>query len=256
MNQTPRACVAEFLGTFALVFFGVGAVYAVSENSNIHIEAASIPSELMRTLIVALAHGLILGIAITCTMAISGGQLNPAVSVGLVVAKKQSPVRAAVLIVSQLAGAVAAAKMVDILIAPSSPNSTGLLLGATQGSMSALGNWPHGLLLEAIMTFALMMAVLAGTVDARAPKLGGFVIGLTVAVCILVGGKYTGAAMNPARAFGPALVAGHWDMHWMYWAGPVIGAALAAVTYRAVWEVPARGDVRVVAVEMVEERAG
>src|SRR5690349_12421582 len=88
-----------------------------------------------------------------------------------------------------------------------------------------------GVLVEAVLTFFLLLAVFGTAVDPRAAKIGGFGIGLTVAVDILVGGPLTGAAMNPARVFGTAIAAGFWDAHWIYWVGPIAGAAFASWIY-------------------------
>jgi glycerol uptake facilitator-like aquaporin len=85
--------------------------------------------------------------------------------------------------------------------------------------------------IEAVLTFFLVFVVYGSAVDARAPKIGGLAIGLTVGLDILFGGPLTGAAMNPARTFGPALASGHWNNHLVYWVGPFIGGALAGIIY-------------------------
>jgi len=82
-----------------------------------------------------------------------------------------------------------------------------------------------------VLTFFLVFVVYGSAVDGRAPKIGGLAIGLTVALDILFGGPLTGAAMNPARTFGPALASGHWDNHMIYWIGPLLGGALAGLVY-------------------------
>ena len=89
------------------------------------------------------------------------------------------------------------------------------------------------LLVEFILTFLLVTAVFGTAVDERgkAVKIGGFAIGLTVTMDILAGGAVTGASMNPARSFGPALIQGHWDLHWCYWVAPIAGAVVAAMVY-------------------------
>ena len=106
--------------------------------------------------------------------------------------------------------------------------------GATIGSLTLGGHTLAVFALEALMTFTLMFVILAGLVDARAPKLGGFYVGLTVATCIFAFGPLTGASMNPARTFGPA-VYGHWEMHWVYWAAPIVGALVAGGVYKLAW---------------------
>jgi len=89
----------------------------------------------------------------------------------------------------------------------------------------------QGIVIEAILTFFLVFVVFGTAVDARAPKIGGLAIGLTVALDILAGGPFTGGAMNPARAFGPALAGVHWNHHLVYWIGPLLGGALAGMIY-------------------------
>ncbi len=88
-----------------------------------------------------------------------------------------------------------------------------------------------GIVVEAVLTFFLVFVVYGSAVDVRAPKIGGLAIGLTIALDILFGGPITGGSMNPARNFGPALASGHWNNHYVYWVGPLIGGALAGLIY-------------------------
>jgi aquaporin TIP len=224
MNKLAQGCIAEFVGTFGLVFFGVLSIVMTHSGY----AAGSLVT-------IALAHGLILSIGVTACMYISGAQFNPSVSIALAVIGKQSPVQAGAFVVSQLAAAVAAAGLVRFILTPEVANDTTVRLGATIGKLTDAGNVSGVLITEAVLTFFLMASILMGTVDGRAHKLGGFVIGLTVAACILAAGPLTGASMNPARTFGPALVGDHWLMHWVYWAGPVAGACAAAFLYKTVW---------------------
>jgi MIP family channel proteins len=229
MNKLLACCIAEFIGTFGLIFFGVGSIVVANGSLGGH------PLDPHSTLVaVALAHGLALFVFISGAMYTSGGQFNPAVAIGLVVAGMQPLQRAAVYIVAQLLGACAAAWILLWAIGPEA-NLPSVDLGATSGVLTESGKAGPVLVLEAIATFALMLSVLAATVDARAAKLGGLVIGMTVTMCILAIGPLTGASMNPARTFGPALVGGHWAMHGVYWVGPIVGACLAAVVYRVAW---------------------
>src|SRR5437762_1070131 len=230
MNRLTQGALAEFFGTFLFVLISAGAV-------------VSSPVNTQGVLMVALASGLALGVAVTCFMYISGGQFNPAVSIGLVVARKQSPLFAAVFIAAQLLGAVAAAGVLLALLSDQVANTHNVNLGATIGSLTVAaqdaGGLPLGLLgIEMFCTFFLMTAVLAGTYDGRAQRLGGFTIGLTVAACGLFAGPLTGASMNPARTFGPALCGNHWDVHWAYWVAPILGSCLAALAYRSFWQRP------------------
>jgi MIP family channel proteins len=235
MNKLSAGFIAEFIGTFALVFFGAGSILMAAG----HLGAQRIePSAGLVT--IALAHGIALFVFITGSMYISGGQFNPAVSFGLVVAGKQSPAQAGAYIVAQLLGAISAAALLQFIVGRDATgtwiaNDAGVKLGATIGKLTELHDGRAVIITEGIATFALMFAVLAATVDERAHKLGGLVIGLTVTMCILAIGPLTGGSMNPARTLGPALVGGHWEMHWAYWIGPLAGAGLCAVVYREVW---------------------
>lgn len=247
MNKLARGSVAELIGTFLFVFIGIGSIIVAKNNP-----AAGI-------LGIALAHGLALAMAITFCMSVSGGQINPAVSIALVVARKQDPKTAAAYIAAQLVGAACAAGMLQLLLGPETANAPGINLGATLGAMSLPGTWPHVMGIEILCTFFLMISVLGSVVDPRAPKLGGLPVGMTVAAAILFAGPLTGGSMNPARSFGPAVCGGHWTVHWVYWVGPIIGACLAALAYRAIWEAPApkSGEsYKPVPVEGAQERVG
>lgn len=228
MNLLTRGCVAELIGTFLFVLFGVGSI--VLTHSPVAGETAA-----GSLLTVAVAHGLALGLVITATMYISGGQINPAVSIGLLSIGKQSVKQTAAFIASQCLGAVCAAGILIVLLGRGLTEP--VKLGATLGSFSAgdSRNVVGVFGLEFFMTFALMFIVLAAVVDQRAHKLGGMCVGLIVTTCVVAFGPLTGASMNPARSFGPALY-GYWDMHWVYWVAPIAGAVVAALIYRAVWE--------------------
>ena len=225
---THRAVVAEFVGTFALMFIGGGAIIVTQGT-----DAALIT--------IALAHGLILAVMVSATMHISGGQINPAVSIGLALIKKQPWPQAGVFIISQLAGAIAAAFVLKWSLGGAfDVGNIGATLGALTDEVAAdKTNVPAALLLEAIGTFFLMFVILGTAVDKRgvggSASIGGFGIGLTVAAVILCIGPATGASLNPARSFGPALVAGAWQSHWVYWAAPIVGAATAAFVYKTVF---------------------
>jgi aquaporin TIP len=229
MNRLLACCIAEFIGTFALIFFGAGSIVMAAAALGGH---RLDPSGSL--LAIALAHGLALFVFISGAMYLSGGQFNPAVSIGLVVAGVQPAQRALAYIVAQLVGATIAAWVLLWAIGPSA-NAPGIDLGATAGVLTNDGRVAPVFVLEMIGAFSLMLSVLAATVDARAAKLGGLVIGMTVTACILAIGPLTGASMNPARTLGPALVGGHWEMHWVYWAGPILGTVLASLVYRFAW---------------------
>jgi MIP family channel proteins len=215
-----KQCVAEFIGTFALIFIGVGAIY---HNAGL--------------LAVALAHGLTIAVMASATGAISGGHLNPAVTFGLWIGGKISLPNSIAYYIAQLAGATAAAFLLLFLFTGQLDPNNESLAKTIVGS----GGTPHlaekgvtalqGIVIEAVLTFFLVFVVYGSAVDGRAPKIGGLAIGLTVSLDILFGGPFTGAAMNPARVFGPALASGYWVNHAVYWIGPMLGGALAGLVY-------------------------
>jgi MIP family channel proteins len=220
MNQTLlKQCVAEFVGTFALIFIGVG---VIANHSNLNSNAG--------LLAVALAHSLTIDVMVSATGGISGGHLNPAVTFGLLVGGKIDLKRSVAYWVSQLAGAVIAAAMVAWLLGSSDVSGKDLVFKGTP----ALGKGSTGIQsigIEAVLTFFLVFVVYGSAVDVRAPKIGGLAIGLTVALDILFGGPFTGGAMNPARTFGPAIIGQQWDHHYVYWVGPMLGGAIAGLIY-------------------------
>jgi len=219
--------VAEFLGTFALVFFGCASVIVSGAGSMAEGFGGSLVT-------IALAHGLILAVAVACAVYVSGAQFNPAVSLGLVIAGKQTLVKAGAFALTQLFAAASAAGMLVLLLGREIADNParGTELGATIGVLTRLGNVPGVFGFEFISTFALMYVILAAAVDRRAFRaIGPLAIGGTLAAAILAHGPLTGAALNPARAFGPALY-GHWTMHWVYWLAPILGATAAAGVYR------------------------
>lgn len=217
MPSLLHRSIAELLGTFALVFVGAGTV-----------AAQVLPGGGTGLLGIALAHGLVLGLMVTATMGISGGHLNPAVTLGLVVARRTELRAAAAYIVAQLLGAVLAALLLKVLFPVGSVR--GISLGTPTVASSV--QFHQAVLLEAVMAFFLVSAVFGTCVNSAAPRLGGWAVGLALTFDILMGGPLTGAAVNPARAFGPALVAGQWVAQAVYWVGPILGGVVAG----ALWE--------------------
>jgi MIP family channel proteins len=216
MRSTLRPLVAELIGTFFLVFCGVGA--AVSELYR---------SGTVGFLGIAVANGIALAIGITATMAASGGHLNPAVTIGMWSIGRIDAAKAAKYIVSQLAGGILAVLAIKMLY----PEMAGqiAIYGAPRLATDVTAT--QGILIEAIMTFLLAFAVMGTMVDGRAPKIGGLGVGLIVVCDVLAGGQMTGAAMNPARAFAPMLVGNMWTGVAIYWVGPVLGAIVAMQIY-------------------------
>ena len=212
-----RNFIAEFVGTFALVFIGGGAIMMVQQTADV--------SGLLQ---IALAHGLILALMVSATMNVSGGHLNPSVTIGLLVARRITPTLAGVHIVAQLLGALAAAWALKMTM------PSGIFAAAQGGGQSiALDiTAAQAIGLEAIATFFLMFVIYGTAVHANAPKIGGLSIGLTIAAGILAIGPLTGGSMNPARSFGPAVVSGVLAGQVVYWAGPILGAIVATL----VWE--------------------
>ncbi len=201
--------VAEAIAAFSLVFIGAGSILAGNDTTG-----------------VALAHGLVLMCMVYATAHISGAHVNPAVTIGMLVTRKIGAPRAALYIISQLAGAAAAGFLLSAVFPP----ATALNLG-TPALASGLPV-ASGVLVEAVLTFFLVFTIFGVAVDKRAPAgLYGLAIGLVLTFDILAGGALTGAAMNPARAFGPALASGFWENHAVYWIGPIIGAIVAALVY-------------------------
>jgi len=230
MPKIAAGCVAEFLGTFALTFFGCLAI----------IMTTPIGGSAGSLITIALAHALILYCFVSGCMYISGAQFNPAVSIALIVAGKQRPGQAAAFIVCQLLGSACAAGMINLILGPANVrNADGFMVGSTIGSLTVAGSLFPLLLLEIILTFALMLVILTSTVDDRAHKSAGLPIGLTVGACILAAGPLSGASMNPARTFGPWLFGQH-PMLWVYIVAPITGACVAALVYRTFWSAKAK----------------
>ena len=226
MYTRPQKLVAEFLGTFALIFFGVGSICADQ------MLKAGNPGGL-GLLGIAVAHGLAIGIMVTAVGHVSGGHLNPAVTIGFWVTRKLSTLDALLYWIAQLAGAVAAAYLLKTLV----PDDTWRAVGLGTPELARDFTRTSGMILEGVMTFFLVYVVFATAADERGAfnKIAGFAIGLTVTLDILMGGPLTGAAMNPARAFGPALASAHWANHGVYWVGPLAGGVLAGWLYDSLY---------------------
>lgn len=219
MATLTRRLAAEALGTFGLVFIG-SAVVVVN----------AFPNGNSGVLGIAVAHAFVLAIMITVTMNISGGHLNPAVTFGLLVARKIDLRTALPYIAAQLAGAVLGALLVRYAI----PSNVGRVLSYGTPVIASSITLGQAITIETVLTFFLVSAVFGTAVSPEAPKVGGFGIGLVLLFAMLVGGPLTGAAVNPARAFGPALVSGNWLGQAVWWVGPLLGGLAAGLLWKLV----------------------
>jgi MIP family channel proteins len=220
MPSLARRLTAEALGTFGLVFVGAAVV----------VVNGGFPNSGIGLLGIALAHAIVLSVMVSATMTISGGHLNPAVTLALLVRRRIDVGSAAGYIVAQLAAAVLAAFLVKLLLPEDAVRNAMLGLPVIASSVS-LG---QAIGIELVLTFFLVSAVYGTAVSPDAPRVAGFGIGLVLLFDILVGGPLTGAAMNPARAFGPAVISGQWVGQLVYWIGPIAGGILAALLWEFV----------------------
>lgn len=225
MTPLARQALAEAIGTFFLCFTGVAAICTDTQM------APNGPGLVG----IGLAHGLALAVAISALGKVSGGHFNPAVSATMVATRQMTPVAGAFYVVSQLVGATLAGFAAKAGFAADvyAKAGGGVPVPGPGVSMGA------AIFLEVIATFFLLIAVFGTAVDPKAPRIGGFGIGLTVAFDILAIGPITGASMNPARTFGPALAANIWTAHAVYWIGPILGGLIAGWIYTAFFLTPA-----------------
>ena len=219
-REAWRSVLAEFIATLLFVFLGAGSVIVSGGLPNGDLDPA-------RLVAIALAHGLAITFLVYATANISGGHLNPAVTFAALLTKKISATRGLMFVVAQLGGAAVGA----LLLLAAVPDAADTNLGA-----HALGvdvSVSMGLVMEIVLTFALVFVIFATAVDPSGMgNLAPLAIGLTVLVGHLVAVPITGASMNPARSFGPALVAGEWANQWIYWVAPLLGAAIAGLVYQ------------------------
>ena len=220
------ATAAEFIGPFTLVIAGVGAIIStqnLSDGGNL--------------VAVSLAHGLAIGLMVAALGHISGGHFNPAVTISMLATGQIALTRAVTYIVAQVLGGTAGAGVLTMVfpaLGPMGRNNPGVNLG-----LPGLGpdvSISGALIMEAVMTFFLVLVIFGTVVDPRGPKaIAPLAIGLMITMDILTGGRITGAAMNPARALGPALVQQDFTNWWIYWLGPIIGGLIAAFAYKSIW---------------------
>jgi aquaporin Z len=225
MYSIPQKLTAEFLGTFALVFFGEGAICA---DQFLHGAGG------LGLLGIAAAHGLAITAMFAAFSQVSGGHFNPAVTIGFWVTKRISTVDVALYWLAQLIGAIAAAFLLKAII----PEDTWRAIAL--GTPEMIRDLPRlsAMILEAVATFFLVLVIFATAVDdnrTTGRNVASLAIGLTLALGIMVAGPFTGGALNPARALGPALASTHWANWGVYWVGPLAGGFLAGLLYDSVY---------------------
>jgi aquaporin TIP len=223
MTSNLRAALAEGIATLLFIFLGAGTVVVTGGLIKEGLTSA-------RLVAIALAHGLAIALLVSATAKISGAHINPAVTFGAWITGKISFAKGIVYVIAQLVGAIVGALLLAAVIpaaAQGNLGAHGLGSGVTAGG---------GLLAEIVLTFTLVFVIFGTAIDPKGlGQLAPAAIGLTVLVDHLFGVPVTGASMNPARSFGPALVAGAWDNHWIFWVGPLVGGGLAALVYEFVF---------------------
>jgi aquaporin Z len=215
-----RRSVAEFVGTFALIFVGAGSV--------IYGDVVG----------VALAHGLVIAVMVSAVGLISGGFFNPAITLAFVLTRRISASLAGLYLVVQFAAAALAALLLRWVL-PSNARSGSHLGVPLLGTGVSAGK---GVAIEAVLTFFLVWVVFAVDPRGTFKQIAGLAIGFTIALDALMAIGLTGAAMNPARAFGPQLVDNHWSHFWVWYVGPIAGGAIAALVYEALYLGPPKPE--------------
>jgi MIP family channel proteins len=218
MRSTLRPVAAEFVGTFVFLFVGCGSVVVDAARGGLFGLGG-----------IAFVHGFALAIGVTLAMSISGGHLNPAVTFAIWAAGRIDLRRAALYVLAQLVAGILAVLLIRALF-PGAGTATSLGVPRISQDLTLTS----AVFVEAVLTFFLVSAYFGTIVSPHAPKVGGFAVGLVLIPAIFVGGPLTGAALNPARAFGPALLSMDWHGHLAYWIGPLLGAAVAALLWAKV----------------------
>ena len=223
-----RALAAEAIGMLVFVLFAAGTAVMTAGVLADRLSAG-------RILVVAIAHAVAFALAVAGASAFSGGHVNPAVTIAAVMAGRMTAQRGAMYVGAQITGAVVAAVLLKLLVPGALANGLGThAVGARVTTEAAL-------VLEMIMTCTLVVAFFLTATTAR-QEVRPLLLGAVVLLAHLFGAGLTGASMNPARTFGPALLAGAWTHQWVYWVGPLLGSALAAALWRWGWGRAAETD--------------
>jgi MIP family channel proteins len=231
-NSFASKLLAEFIGTFAFVFIGAGAAAVIGDG-------VGLPG----IIAIAFAHGLTIMVFAFAYGSVSGGHMNPAVTVGVLAAGAMRPGEAVGYIVSQLIGGVVGALLLAAVLGGAATGlgtpalAHNLPLGATLLTISPV----QGFVIEALLAFFLITVVLSTAVAARAGSLAPLAIGMTLTLNIIMGGALTGAAFNPARALGPMIATGNFTNAWLYVIAPIVGAILAAITHASLARLAGEG---------------
>lgn len=226
MYSLPQKLLAEFIGTFTVVFAATGAICADQ-----YLHAAGQANA--GTLSYALAYGFAAAAMFSCLAHVSGAHFNPAITIGLWVSKRLGTFHALFYCVAQLLGAACAAYLLSTIIPESAWRPVSL------GSTDLAPDFTrmHGMLLEALLTFFVVFVYSWAGFGSEGgeTRFGGFAMGLAIIAGVFVGAPFTGASMNPARTFGPAIAAHHWVNHGVYWVGPLFGGIIATVVYERIF---------------------
>ena len=222
MSKLEPKLLAEFIGTFAFVFIGAGAAAVVGDGVGLPGIAA-----------IAFAHGLTIMVFAFAYGSVSGGHMNPAVTVGVLAAGAMGVRDAIGYIVAQLVGGIAGALLLGAVLGGPATGlgmpqlAHNLALGATTVTITP----EAGFVIEAVLAFFLVTTVLSTAVAGRAGNLAPLAIGMTLTLNIIMGGALTGAAFNPARALGPMVATGNYRDAWLYMTAPLVGAGIAALVH-------------------------
>ena len=231
----PRALLAEAIATYALVFFGpLSIILSVAYFGSV----LTIPA----LVVIALAHGAAIGLMVYTFGHVSGAHINPAVTISMIVTKRINIKDGIAYIVFQIIGAIVAAATLKAIL----PDLGDKVHFGTQGGPSLILNNSaiSGFTVEAILTFFLVTVIFMTAVHKKAPAgMYGLAIGGMIFLIHLVGVPLTGASVNPARTLGPAIISGYWNDHWIYWAGPIVGAVIAGLVMNYIFVKKAEKEV-------------